>query len=248
LKKLQWTAAVALAMASLLPWPAAADPITFAGSSGSLSASVRFVVNGDRTLTVILTNTSANDVRVETEVLTAVFFSLSDTALTPLSAVLSDGSQVLYDDDPVPNGQPAGGVVGGEWAYEPSTTLGAGISSAGFGAGYFAEPNFPGANLAPPAALDGGQYGLLSAGDVASTGAPGNILGSGGLIRNSVTFTLGDLDCYSAADCNFGSVRFQYGSAIADPHFSPVPEPSTLMLLGAGLAGSAFLRRRRRTP
>ena len=79
--------------------------------------------------------------RVETEVLTAVFFSLNDTALTPLSAVLSPGSRVFYDNDPVPDGQPAGGVVGGEWAYEPITTLGAGISSAGCRSGYFGRPS-----------------------------------------------------------------------------------------------------------
>lgn len=220
---------------------------TWTGTSGSgpnaKAATAKFdKLGGD--LVVTLTNIATTDVDEPTDVLTAVFFSITggDVSLTRGSATLAANSFVIYD----PEGQPAGGVVGGEWAYKNGLS-GApgsnkyGISSTGvdlFGPG----DRFPGPNLAGPDSPDGVQYGLLSAGDDPSTGN-GGITGSDGLINNSVVFTLGGLG--AGFDLSrITSVWFQYGTALSEPSFpGQLPAPGSLGLLG--LAGLAAARRRR---
>jgi hypothetical protein len=169
-----------------------------------------------------------------------------------VSAVLASGSAVFYD----PNG-PVTANMGGEWAYG-SGLVGVphnatqGISSAGFGP--FGSPNFNGPDLAPPNAVDGLQYGLLSAGDNTATGnggANGPILGSGGLVKSSVVFTLSFTGTLTEGDIT--DISFQYGTALTDlnvppPGFAP-DNGSTIALaiLGAAFLGlSAFAFRNRR--
>jgi hypothetical protein len=229
--------------------PAPAVPITFTGSSGSLAASVTFdIVAGN--LVVTLTNTSASDVLVPSDVLTGVFFNVSgNPALTRLSGLLAGGSTVFYDAQ----GQPVGGVIGGEWSYLNGLSqysANSGISSAGLG--IFGPGNlFPGPDLEPPTSPDGVQYGLLSAGDNTGTGN-GGITGSGGLIKNSAQFTLDNLPAgFTLAFID--RVTFQYGTALTEPSIPggcidctfQVPEPESLALVGLGLLTLAFMRRRR---
>ncbi len=217
-----------------IPIPLFAAPIVFTGTSGSLSASASFDVSGT-SLLVTLTNTSTSDVLVPADVLTAMFFTITGSPiLTPVSALLGAGSTVFYD----PDGQPAGGNVGGEWAYKTGLSgapLGAasGISSTGIG--LFGFSNFNGPDLEPPLALDGPQYGILSSGDIESTGN-GGITGSGGLIKNSVVFTLSGLTAGYDLTGRISNVSFQYGTSLNEPNV-PVPEPGTLILLGSGLIG-----------
>lgn len=239
------TGAAALALLTIAGTSGAA--IMFSGTSGSLAASAEFSVSGSGELVVTLTNTSAADVLVPADVLTAVFFNVTGGALTLTrdSAVLAPGSSVFYD----PNGQPAGGVVGGEWAYNPGPlnigapgSRGYGISSTGIGL-FGPGDLFPGANLSGPASPDGPQYGILSAGDNAATGN-GGITGSGGLIKNAVVFTLGGVG--ANFDLNrIGNVYFFYGTALGEGGYdgSLVPTPGALSLLG--LASVAAVRRRR---
>jgi hypothetical protein len=238
----------------LLSHYSSAVPITFVGTSGSLNASATFSTSGAN-LIVALANTSAVDVTAPGSVLTGVFFTLAgDPTLGRVSAVLNGGSSVFYDAD----GQPAGGVVGGEWAYV-NHLAGApggadeGISSSGLG--LFGAANFPGADLAgpPSGAVNGVQYGLLSAGDNTASGN-GGITGSEGLIKNSVIFTLSGLPSLfdPGATGAITRVSFQYGTDLREPNVpgvpagtpQSVPEPGVLGLLGAGLFGA--LRRGRR--
>lgn len=222
------------------------------------AASVTFEQSGTN-LVVTLTNTWTGDTLVPTDVLTAVFFSLLETpALGRTSALLNTGSTVNYD----PQGQPAGGIVGGEWAYK-SGLAGAphgadeGISSSGLGL-FAPGDRFPGDDLQKPADPDGVQYGLLSASDNSATGN-GGITGSGGLIKNSVVFTLSGLTSgktYAASDVT--NVSFQWGTALDErnctvdgdcggtPTSGEVPEPGTLSLLGGSLLIGCLSYARRR--
>jgi len=241
MKKLFIALSVSILVCGLAPI-VEATPITFTGASGNLSASVTFDTSGTNFI-VTLTNTSLNDVLVPADVLTGIFFTIpGNLALTRISAVLGTGSSVFYD----PDGQPPGGVVGGEWAYK-NGLLGApgganqGISSSGFGL-FGSFDLFPGADLAPPVSPDGLNYGILSAGDNTLTGNTG-VTGKGGEIKNSVIFTLGGLPInFNLA--TISNVNFQYGTALNEPNI-PVPEPSTLLLLGAGLIGFGILGRKR---
>jgi hypothetical protein len=248
------SASIAVLALSLFSAQAAqASPITFTANSGTRSASVTFADSGGD-LIVTLTNTSSADSMVPIDILTGVFFSSSNAnLLTSLSALLGPGSMV-FDD---PDGQPAGGVVGGEWAYLAGL-VGApggatrGISSSGLG--LFGGATFPGDELGGPdnGALDGLQYGIVTAGDLAGTGNTGLLKGEG-LIQNSVVFVLGN---WGGADAStaFSNVSFQYGTALDEPNIpenggggitaQAVPEPASLVLLGSGLAAVAVRRRR----
>jgi hypothetical protein len=243
-----------------------ATNIIYAGDVHDLAARVTFDVVAGSQLRVVLTNTSLADVMVPSQVLTGVFFSGAGAA-SSVSATLTSGSTVFYD----PQGQPSGGVIGGEWGF------GSGLSGAPNGAtnaimstGAFSgvgQPTFPGSDLQSPTGLDGLQYGLLSAGDNTATGN-GGISGSGGLIKNSATFILGNI-APTFTLSSITNVSFQYGTSMSEPRFNgtttttptcpnggtfpncgqqqvATPEPMSLGLMGMGLIGLAGARMRRR--
>lgn len=226
--------------------PIAAGGVIFTGSglnsmngNNPIAGSVEFEVSANA-LIVTITNTAMSDVEVPSDVLTGAFWSMDigASSLTRTSGLLVAGSTVFYDAD----GQPAGGVIGGEWAYKSGLSYhGAsyGISSSGLGL-FGPGDVFPGPDLAPPPNPDGLNYGLLSAGDNSATGN-GGVTGSGGLIKNAVVFTLTGLPGNFTLD-SISNVYLQYGTDLSEPRLTTVPEPGTVALLG--LAGLVLLGRR----
>ena len=225
--------------------PASSSSITFDHAQGGLSASVVFEAIGSN-LRVTLTNTSQADVMVPTDVLTAVFFTISGAdapALAPISAIIGAGSTIYF------GGTDPGGVVGGEWAYSAGLTsapggAGRGISSTGldlFGAG-----NFPGSNLQGPLSVDGLQYGLTSSGDDATTGNAA-VTGRFSLTKNQVVFVLSGLpDGFDPTE-RIGSIFFQYGTSLNE---LGVPEPASgpaILMSGLVLARRHRARNPHRT-
>ena len=141
-----------------------------------LSAMAVFQWSGT-TLTVTLSNVSADDTGVSSDLLTGLFFSLKDTsgnevALTSGTAVLPAGSDV-WNSGGVEAGQPTGDVVG------------QGFSSTGLD--LFGNATVAGANLDGPTAVNGPQYGMLSAGHNPATQP---LPGGDDYVKDSTRFTL----------------------------------------------------------
>ena len=200
------------------------------------AASVEFQVDGNA-LVVKLTNIATGDTLVPIDVLTGVYWSMTGSGtLSADSALLNAGSIVIYDSAPV------GGVVGGEFAFKSGLShhnANFGISSSGLGI-FGPGDRFPGDNLAGPTTPDGLQYGIVTAGDNAATGN-GGVLGSEGLIKNSVVFRLGGFNTGFNLS-SIANVGFQYGTSVTEPYVQ-VPAPASLAAFSFMCAAS--LRRRR---
>lgn len=206
-----------------------------AGIQDPRAASASFSVVGGN-LQVVLTNTSTGDVRTTGDLLTAVFFQVSggSLSLSPVSALLTSGSIVHA-------GTANGGNVGGEWGYVAGGSYPGGtsygIGSAGFN--IFGAANFNGPDLDPPAAVNGANYGITSAGDNLATANGG--LANDPIIKNSVTFTLSGLP--ANFDINrITAAYFQYGTSLSEGGFR-VPTPGATAMLA--LVGIGAMRRRR---
>ena len=156
-----------------------------------------------------------------------------------MSALL-DGSTVFFGPD-------GGGNVGGEWAYGAGLVGAPGSATEGIsssGLGLFGNGNFGGADLDPPAAVNGGNYGITSQGDNLASGNAA-VTGNEPLIQNAVTFKLSGIPVgFLPSSTNITHVSFQYGTDLSDSQSSPnipgqpstgVPEPSTMLLYGSGL-------------
>lgn len=232
--------------------PSAAAPITFTGSSGSLSASATFTVVASN-LKVVLTNTGASDAMVPTDVLTAIFFDITGTPfLTAVSAISGGTSYTLNVGSPATFVSASGTDIGGAWAFEEGTLAhGAlyGIGAAGLGV--FGPPNvFPGPNVDGDPGVDGVGYGLLPVGDNLTTGNGG--LNGRTFTKNSDTFLLGLGSLSSSFDpsASIHNLTFQYGTSLTETTavglLTPprvTPEPVTLALLGMGFLAFAVSRR-----
>jgi len=236
------------------------SPPLFTFSSGTRAASADFSQRGGN-LVVTLTNTFDGNVLVPSDVLTAVFFDISSSpTLTPVTATVAAGSSVVYTTNCDVNPCAGATNVGGEWGFgsglapQGPVTGAYGLSSTGARSGLGAA-NFPtGLDYQSPAALDGLQFGITSAGDNLATGNTG-VTGSA-LIKNAVVFTLSGL---GAGPYTISNVFFLYGTSIGGEEGTgcvdgtcggggsghEVPEPGYLLTLA--LLGVPVVLRYRKT-
>jgi len=237
----------------ILPSPAQAQTFVAMGidSDGyTRKAKAEFSRIAPGTLQVVLTNLG-DAARVNSDVLTAIWWKGGAGSYTRTSADASAGSAVLDD----PSGTPYGGpdTVGQHWAYN---NLGWGMWTQGIGSVGYGGTD-----------INGNPLGSFGAHDVFETGGTNPLLGgsawglvngtaAGGVngtqspfIHNSATFVLSGVD-----DDDITAVRFQYGTSMTEPFLTtsdgdePIvtPEPASAILLGAGLPALALLRRRRK--
>ena len=120
------------------------------------------------------------------------------------------------------------------------------------------DGNFNGPNLAGPpgvtGAVDGLQYGIVSDNDNTATG--NSAITGTELTHHDVDFILTcSVTCTNGVISN---VVFQYGTSNTEPSFGGgtgtgtatgqnlVPEPTSLLLFGSGLAATAYRARRKK--
>jgi hypothetical protein len=252
----QFWAAAALAAALSFSMTPANATITFSGSAAgndlgetnsAIAAFALSVSGGATDLVITLTDTALYKPNDAPDILTSVFFTLAgDPTLTKISGVLSAGCCAVESGT---NLTVCSGVIGGSWAYAAGLRgapggANEGISSAGYS--LFGPCNlFPGSKLPGDGnAPDGVGGGLTSCVDDGSK-YNGSLCGRP-FIKDSAAFTLGNVPT-GVTLSGISNVSFGYGS-LPDQVINamPVPEPSTLILTGAGLLFLALFNRKRR--
>ena len=225
-----------------------ASTITVTQESFGLKASAEFEIDGDD-LKIKLSNLAADDQNlggwdVAGRTLTGLFFDITGgAALSTVSATVAPGAiiQPAKCDLVICDGTTTN--VGGEWLFDSNgdTPLGNfGIASAGY-LGLSGNSFFGGPDLDSPLSVDGINFGIISSVD--ATFLPNGGLEKEPLIDGMVTFVLSGAAGLDTA--NIGNVSFQYGTNLGEANIpnNPIPEPSTMILLGSGMFGLVAFRR-----
>lgn len=219
--------------------------------SGSADLTVTEGPAGSANIQIILTNTTvsgAHDGTSSSRWLTGIGFDLPDTIdILAGSTVLGAGS-TLYDNSgsPIAGG---GADVSGDWGYlngisghynDFSTETDTQISTMVADTGDNAFNDSLRETYDGLATLDGPPMGLVS------TAFESDLSGGYSIVDSlMISVLINGLDGYSAAELESFIQASEVVLTFGSPDAKPVPEPSTIVLLGSGLLGLAYLRRRK---
>ena len=213
----------------------------FASYSGTV---VMTYDSGANQLTIVLTNTSANNSGIvgADNLLTGIGFNLGGTlAITGGTANMTGSTAVGFTF-------PSLGDVSKEWGYDTDPLASGALLDQATGS--YTESvssmesqttsQFESGSIAQPVNLDGPDFGLVSTSYLGSLGS-----GVEG-IEDSITIVLNLSGTYSGDLLGYiekNDVALTFGSPTTSP--GVVPEPGTVVLLGAALGAGLFFRRRR---